>query len=570
MEQRVIEPEVWETLVPELERVLTRQQPFGPPDAAQFTSSTELLRLLYDPSNRTHQHAESSGAPYVIGRKGSGKTAFVTAPKLGVNVIPVELASADVYQAVFDVVSGVVYGGTRMFPEHTSRLWSHLAWCAVLAELTRGPQRRAQRYRVVREFMQALGNGAVPRNAHTAVSAYLRRLSVVVGTGDPAGGVGELLNSVSGNGWTIEEAIEAGTRILAEDPCRYVLIVDSLEHYLGDLPTTEYQQAERVAFEGLFRFVGGHGTHPDRPFDIRFAFPAEMWTVLEKVSANPIKDFHRRVLVHWSARELITLIGNRLNIYCHLYEPDVLDTFGRPDGEKAGPRPLGYDAARQLLDLVLPPTITNAYGGREDTVAYLVRHTQLLPRHLITILNRVWEAQAGHEPGAALPVKPISVIEGVRRGEYEIVGDILASYSAVHPHARVCCERTLPNLGNVADEAQLHRVYNRNGIRKDTALEFREFVRTLLQIGCLGRVVDTKSTSRYIVGEFEYTRAGSLHIDPDESFCIHPVFSEAFDGRHATGRRTQLPPGERDSIRPIYPIGSDPDDPHDYRDTLAV
>ena len=584
MYQRTTEAGAWEDLLPELERVITRQQPFGPPDAAQFTSSTELLRLLYDPSNRTHQQAESSGAPYVIGRKGAGKTAFVTAPKLDADAVPIELPSADVYQGVFDIVSSLVYGGTRMFPEHTARLWRHLAWCAVLAELARQPQRGphpgsgdAEDHRIVREFADSLGSGALPVDAHAAVSAYLRRLSVVLGPDKPAGGLGDLLNSVSGNGWSIVQAIDSGTRVLRAQTARYVLIVDSLEHYLGDLPTTDYQQAERVAFEGLFRFVGGDGTQPDRAFDIRFAFPAEMWTVLEKVSANPIKDFHRRVLVHWSARELITLIGNRLNLYCHLYEPDMAERAGvlggggaRQNGKDARPAPLGYDDARRLVELVLPATVTNSYGGREDTVAYLLRHTQLLPRHLITILNCVWHAQAAHDPGAPVPVKPIAVVEGVRQGEYEIVGDVLASFSGVHPGARLCCERALPNLGNVLVEGELHRVYNQNGIRKDTGLDFRDFVRTLLEIGCLGRVVDTKSTSRYIVGEFEYTRAGSLHIGADEPFCIHPVFAEAFDGRHATGRRAQLPDDERRTVKPVYPFGSDPNDPHDYRDALPT
>src|SRR6266508_1552032 len=157
MDQRATEVDTWENLLPELSRVITRQQPFGPPDAAQFTSSTELMRVLYDPSNRTHQQAESSGAPYVIGRKGAGKTAFVTAPKLDAGAVPVELPSADVYQGVFDVVSDLLYRGTRMFPEHTARLWRHLAWCAVLCELVRHDQAPdAETSRVVREFCESL------------------------------------------------------------------------------------------------------------------------------------------------------------------------------------------------------------------------------------------------------------------------------------------------------------------------------------------------------------------------------------------------------------------------------
>jgi len=565
-------PDDWATLLPELERTITRHQPFGPPDAAQFTASVELLRLLYDPTNRTHQQAESSGAPFVIGRKGAGKTAFVTAPKLDAKVIAIELPSADIYQGVFDIVGGLVYGRVRMFPEHTALLWRHLAWSAVLAEVARASQHRTADHRRVREFITSLGGGNVPADPQAAVSAYLRRLKQVLKAADAVGGVGDLLNSVSGNGWSVVEAIDAGTRILAASAHRYVLIVDSLEHYVGDLPTTDYQQAERVAFEGLFRFVGGDGTHPDRAFDVRFAFPAEMWTVLEKVSANPIKDFHRRVIAHWSARELLTLVGNRLHIFCRLYLSDLLDDEddgnGNGNGPHATPEALDYDEARTLIGRVLPERLTNGYGGVEDTVAYLVRHTQLLPRHLITILNHVWEAQADHEAGA-VPVRPIAVIEGVRRGLAEVVRDILAAFSSVHPWATLCCERALPNVDLVASEGDIHRVYNQSGIRKETGLEFRQFLRTLIEIGSLGRVVDTKSTSRYVVGEFEYTRVGSLHLGADDMYCLHPAFAEAFDCPQSTARVRRVPIDQRRLIRPVYPIGSDPNDPHDYRDNLS-
>ena len=36
--------------------------------------------------------------------------------------------------------------------------------------------------------------------------------------------------------------------------------------------------------------------------------------------------------------------------------------------------------------------MTGGLGVEEDTVAYLLRHTQLLPRHLIEILNNVFTA----------------------------------------------------------------------------------------------------------------------------------------------------------------------------------
>jgi len=156
----------------------------------------------------------------------------------------------------------------------------------------------------------------------------------------------------------------------------------------------------------------------------------------------------------------------------------------------------------------------------------------------------------------------------VRAGEAEIVRDVLASYAAVHPRARLCCERTVPDLGNVVGESELHRVYNRKGIAKETGLDFRQYVRTMIEIGCMGRVVGERSTARYVVGEFEYTRSGSMQVGSDERLCLHPLFAEAFDGRHASGRGTQIPAQDRRDLRPVYPVGSDPADPTDYRDAF--
>ncbi len=547
-----------------LGRVLTIQQPLGPPDAAQITRNPDLLRLLYDPTNRIHRQAETTGAPYVIGRKGAGKTAFVTAPKRAPDVVAVELPSADVYQGAFGVVERLLERRVQIFPEHTARLWSHLIWSAVLAEVVRnGIAPDSPSLQTTRAFVEALGGGTVPRTADAAVSAYLRRVVASIEEVDHIGGVGALLDAVEGAGIAVTDAIDAGSHAIADSARRYVVIVDSLEHYIGDLPTRNFQQRERIAFEGLFRFIGSEGTRPDRAFDIRFAFPAELWNVLQGVSANPIKDFHRRVIAQWSARELVQLVGNRLAIFCSLHVPEIVEATGSVlDGKD----PLSYDAARAVIEAVLPLRLVNALGQPEDTVGYLLRHTQLLPRHLITIMNRIWEVRMNHDPGAPLPVDPAAVLEGVRHAEAEIVDDIIASFSRVHPTARLCCERVLPNLAMTFTSGELHRAYNHNGVRRDTGLEFREFERTLVEIGCVGRVIEARSTSRYVVGEFEYTRPAGLPVGAEEELCLHPVFAEAFSCRHSTSRLRQLEGDERSYARAVYPVGSDPGELRDYRD----
>lgn len=548
----------------ELAEILTHQQPFGPPDAAQFTSNTEVLRLLYDAANRTHRQATVSAAPYVIGRKGAGKTAFVMAPKLLPNSCAVELPSADVYQGVFSVIGMLRDRRLAVYPEHSARLWRHLTWCAVLAEVARSTTAVSASSTTVKEFATALGEGEIPVTADVAVSKYLRRVVAQIESSRHVGGVGDLLNGVSCNGYPIDRAIEAGTELIQQDTKRYVVIVDSLERYRGILPTSQYDEVESSSFEGLFRFIGSAGTEKRRAFDIRFAFPAELWSILENVSSNPIKDFSQRVIAHWSARELISLVGTRLALYCDLHVPERRVGRSPLDGD---PEPLAYEDARRAMLSLFPSDIKNGFAGREDLFAYLLRHTQLLPRHLITILNRVFEAQHGIDPSAPV-MSNAAVVEGVRRGETEVVSDVLAAYLQVHPMARICCERLIPNLGMTFTEGELHRAYNRGGVRDATRLEFRDVIRCLVEIGCIGRVTEEDATGRYVIAEFEYTRPGSLYIGSEEMLCLHPVFAEVFNCTQSTLRRRQMSAEERAAVRPVYPIGCDPTSTVDYRDVI--
>jgi hypothetical protein len=542
-----------------LRQVLSDEQPFGPPDASLYTSMLDAHRLLYDSDNRIHHRATSNGAPFVIGRKGSGKTAFVMAPKLLPNVVALELPGPDIYGGVFGALRTLAGRSERAYTEQCATLWRHTCWSAVLqllaSDLTakaRGPER------VVREFMQSLGSGRVPAAPEHAISCYLRRLQTRIAEVSHPGGLTELLDGVEGDGHSIREAIEAGQAILEASSYRLVVIVDSLERYNGTLPTDDVESIERTAFEGLFHFIGRDGTRPDRPFDIRFAFPAEMWSILERVSANPAKDFGRKVVAYWSARELIQMAGSRLALYSlshglGMWTGGVSTTF----------QPLDYTESRGVLRRLLPATVTNGLGIAEDSIAYLMRHTQLLPRHLILLLNSIWEYHRSSGDDA-LPVSNRAVVEGVRLGEIVITDDIVASFKTVHPRAHECCEKIIPNVRMSLTDAELHQAYNRGGIKKLSGMEFAECRRMLVEIGCLGVEVPGGNTVRYVTGEFEYTRPGSLRVGSEDRLTLHPLFAEVYgcvDAKHRHAGEVAA------ATKPIYPYGSDPEVNFDYRDS---
>ena len=131
-----------------------------------------------------------------------------------------------------------------------------------------------------------------------------------------------------------------------------------------------------------------------------------------------------------------------------------------------------------------------------------------------------------------------------------LVTEIFTAYGSVHPSARDACRRLIPELPIAFSEGYLHQRYNRTGIRKNTGLAYPELKEMLVEIGCLGRVIDR--TDRYVEGEFDYTLPTPLFPSAEDDLCLHPLFANVFHARRAPG------PGEKRML-PVYPYGSDPD-----------
>ncbi len=539
-----------------LRLVLTNSSPLGPLDA-DVLAGPAVTSAVYDPDNRIHR-AIDAGAPFVVGRKGAGKTAFVNAPILDPSIDVVRLPKADVYQSVFDLIRRLSDRNSTVLVEHSEKLWSSLVWSAVLWKLAKTSEHRETAQTIVDDFVLGIGEDRIVVDEEAMIAKFVKRLSVLVDDNRSIGGLGHLLNSMKANGIELPDAIDAGRELLRARARRIVVIMDSLERYPADLPVMSYDSPEKTAFEGLFRFIGQHGGRTERTFSLRFAFPAELWHLLKEASSNHAKDFDRRVVAHWSARELITMAGNRLAAFMYINGYRHVEPFDFQPGHSH----LGYDDSLKVLLSVLPVETRNGLGGPESTIGYLLRHTQLLPRHLILLLN---EVLSSHLADSGDMVATATIVNGVRHAEERIKSDILSAYARVHPEAGHICERMIPNLPLVFTSGEAHRQYVQTGVRKAThGLEFSEALRSLVEVGAVGRVIDN-SQSRYVIGEFEYTRPGQLSLGADERLCLHPIFAETYSSPQSSRRAAKGA-----AIRPIYPYGADPETTNDYRDNEII
>ncbi len=509
---------------------ISAEAPFGP-IAMDEISSPAIYRQLYDSDNRIYEEINQRNPSFIVGRRGAGKTALMRAPLLDPGNLLIEFQSAELFAHVLRCVDSMEASGGRIFANQIADLWDGVVWTGLCLGTLRsidGSAASQHDLRVVQRFVA--GHGDINTMTIDGIAArHCRKVSD--GSATTAETTGAL--DVSSGGVDIRTARVSCSKLLRDAELKPIVLIDTME----DLHNEVHTLARVLA--GLFTLIGRTDRSPNREIQFRFCYPSELWSKLAEFAANPLKDAENNIKLFWHARELIRIAGHRLSLYLDMNSPAVLDElFGRRGYDKTS-----YEDARAVLERVLPVGVENSFGVEEATLAYALRHTQLLPRHLLRILNGVMRRSRELED-EPLTVSPAAVTDGVRRVEELLVTEIFTAYSAVHPSAREVCRRVIPDLALAFTDGNLHKVFNQAGIRKATGLQYFDFKEMLLEIGCVGRVIG--HTDRYVEGEFDYTLPTPLFPGADDELCLHPLFSRVFRARIDEG------------AMPVYPYGADP------------
>jgi hypothetical protein len=530
-----------------LNQILTAREPFGPRD------SETLLRAdpsecdqLFDRNNLIYDQTFTAARPtYIIGRKGAGKTAFLRGATLSVDALPQRvLSTASVYADMASLLQKYRNHRGPLFTEHSADIWlalfEHVAMFHA-CDTTTGDD-PPQEMQIVWDYFTGEPHG---ENATSVAARFLAEIEERI-LDDRVRGRDELIDGLTRGGVSFGMARQALGRLLAARPV--MIVMDNLE----DLHAQIFELENVLA--GLFNAVGRSArTAEGRTFGLQLCLPSELWDEIHRISANPEKDFGGNYLtIYWTANELLRLAGRRYRLFMEAHHPQRLELM---EPNTAG----GLDHDVALLRAALPKTVCGGLGVDEDPVAYLLRHTQLLPRHLIEILNNVFTAPVrGSLPWA---ITPEAVRIGTQSGERMIVEGLFAAYRASYPFAARAIKRLANRLTICFPARQLRTVFNHEGIGKITGDDFDAFLDMLITLGVLG--VKANTTGRYNEARFQYTFDSALnaHEDLDE-LCFHPLFTRylfehAFDDLRDKGEL------------PTYPYGSDPDDIADYRIRLG-
>ena len=506
---------------------ITEDEAFGPVNATDI-EELDALEILFDSHNRIYR-ALHQRPSVVIGRKGAGKTSYLHAAYFEKNYdYVIEISTPKVFRNVIESIEKTTKGS--LFPETIAELWETVLWIPFLNGMRKNVSTSTKK--LINSYLAKIGvrEGANVDDVLWNVAKVLSENA----SGKAIGMIAEILRR-TGN-ITFTEVKNKVCSELQGNKQRALIMLDSLDDFRLEI------DAVSLSLQGLLKFIG-RSNKPSTRTDIRFCLPAELFHKFQDISSNPNKDFRRNLVLHWTAPELIVIAANRLLLYFEIYEPELFKNYGKT---------CAYDSkdARKIFNEIFPKTVTGGLGVPENPMAYINRHTQLLPRHLLIILNSIWQRNKRlHENGTG-KLHEDSIIQGVNAVEETLAREIFVAYRTVYPFAKNACEQCIPELQHIFSIGDLERVFRTHGKKATESDDFSEFKRMLIEIGAVGRVV--KITERYVQAIFEYTVPHQLVTSTDDDLCLHPLFTEIFSAK------TKLK-------KPIYPYGSMIDDP-DYRE----
>lgn len=503
--------------------LLNDTAPFGPIDAAKIKDNS-VAELLFDRENKIYR-AFTTNPSIIIGRRGAGKTAYLHSEYFSKKFDYVlECKTADVIAKVIKRIQASL--AEPFFAEEIADLWKVILHALFFREIIHSPNATGHSFRSTRDYLAKIGI----RDKQTLDDALWSILDVIErrSKGNAIGIVAESLKVL--DNVSFEEALREINAFLQSKGLKAVLLIDSLDGYHLDTAKVAH------AITGLLKCVGNFNEQGSS-FSVRFCLPAELYHSFMELSSNPLKDFEHRVMLHWHSGELLSIVARRIQLFAELYHSDLHAKVRNKNTELR-------DQALDVFHALFPLGIRNGLEFEEQTLGYILRHTQLLPRQLFFLLNDICKKnkRLGGQPTG---IKPEAVRDGIAAGEEILTSEIFSAYQGRHPNAENVCRRCIPDLPMVFSYGELHQNYTRFGKKALNSDDFYDFRTLLIEIGAVGRVLE--ETDRYTIGLFEYSSPHKLVVSTNDSLCLHPLFASVFSCRIPT----------RGPRRAVYPYGCD-------------
>lgn len=537
---------VEDTIEDRLRNYLTPTTPLGPSDAANI-DDLEVAARLFDSHNTSFNTLLRRDISVLIGRRGSGKTALLNSykyrPYLDTPAKPVKRnvqSDFRAYEIMLDVITykhfdnmqRAAAGSTSSFRpiEAIVDQWDAIVTEYLYAKLVAddsGGDRETRHLGILRRYL-GQDQDAAKRKIRRVVwgESILSKLGLT----------GRQRTARTESPVTAPQALSAAVEHLDATKRRALMLFDSMDEY--DVKNPAFTRT----LGALIRFISHFNAKQER-IKIKLGLPSEIYPEVQDASANPLKDLVSVDHISWTPIELAQIAAYRFRLFLELYRPELAESVRDHDlNDRHG--------VHLFWGRFFPETHPNRYSQKEEPIIYILRHTQLLPRQFLMIMQSIITRSAMLSGGGYAEFKTAAITKAVETVEPLIAKEILRAFHYVYPFANEVCKAIFTNFTTVFNYDQLEDRWRKKGRpiaeRKGISMEMSQFGDMLLRMGIVGFGHD--ETDRYFEGHFGYDSTAPMAIGDGHDLCLHPIFSRHFNAAGNSERKAVIAKGV-DGIR---------------------
>lgn len=271
----------------------------------------------------------------------------------------------------------------------------------------------------------------------------------------------------------------------------------------------------------------------DENLIVHACLPEELQFYLDDVTATSSTDMvpsRKFTKIKWSPHDLLRIVSWRYKKFLELHNKK---TNGSIDESIEAINDLDlHDRTHvsKFFQTITVSKIENRFECEEYTLAYIVRHTQLIPRQIINIISEAirlaWEKD-----------KIVHIIQGehikqaVLNNERSVARELLVPYVNIFPTLSDIenLRKFFDGLPPIVNGERLFKCIK--SFEQTLSGESETVLRSLFHMGVIGFIDQEETNKRkskfYAYANFSHNYDGEIEIHKDINYCFHPIFSGA-------------------------------------------
>lgn len=453
--------------------------------------------FFYDHS-RFNEEATDSEVYLIVGRRGSGKTTltkyfgFQDRIKKAHNI---DVDEPVIYESIISRISHKVYTSPDSAVNEVFKIWEYLIWSLIFNEY--------------RDYDPVLKNVGIFTEKRGKVSIFVSELlkHVLNKYLDETGAFADTLTEMLGDP-VFSKAKEKVLEFTRKEPV--IIAVDTFERYDRENLAMMAVTAALIQCASKFNMA-----YARKGIHVKAFVSAEIFPYIQEGNIpNTTKFIRDPLYLLWKPKDLIRLISWRF--HKHLQNQNYPFAFKSIDWDN-------FDEVRsKLWNPFFGEETHNLRGKEEQSLPYVLRHTQMRPRQLVILCNRI--ARAASKSGKFPLFKKINIARVISENEKILADEVLNSYGLIYPGvAEIITALTqAPAVfpGNYIDQ-----------VAKRTSRSWPEgtytankFHRLVTELGIVGRVRKKDKETGIVEADFEYNMDDRLVLSDTDECVIHPMF----------------------------------------------